>query len=829
MGVRVHKLAKELDLNTKELLELLHSNYGIKVQSHLSSINEDVAQNIRREVSARRKSKDAAPATPPAAGNGPATPPKRPNVRTHIVQPAARKQPIIVRPKNPPAQQPSRGGGGSGPPRRDRPAARTGGGGGGAPQVDFPSGPPPEDGRRGGGGPGGGGRGGGRRKVVFPGRGGGHGGGGPGRGGPRGGYGGGRGGGGRGGGRRGGGRRRGFDRSQKREELAADRPTEVDIVTPITLKALSPVIAVKQTMIQAELMKQGVLININAHLSPDMLKMISEKFEVVINTSEEARLESALEALENQESPADTLEPRPPVVTILGHADHGKTSLLDKIREAHVAAGEAGGITQHMSAYRVDHDKFNVVFIDTPGHEAFTEMRARGANVTDVVVLVVAADDGVMPQTEEAIQHAKAAGVPIVVAINKVDKDNANVPRVKEQLAKVELAPPEWGGSTEMVEVSAIQGMGIDDLLELLTLETEILELSASPARAAIGTVLDAKKTSGRGIVVTALVQEGTLKKGDVVICGSAFGQVRQLHTTVGQSIEMAGPATPVEITGLDDLPGAGDRLYALEDIQQARAIAEDRKRRDRELERAQRTHVTLDSLFDQIKKGETKEVKLVVKADVKGTLEVLHKQLTDLSTTEVGVRVIRHGVGGITQDDILLADASDAIVIGFHVMPDDASRKLAEYKSIEIRTYQVIYELLNDMRSALEGLLAPALSEEIQASVEIRQIFKASKLGKIAGSYVRSGTIHRDDRVRVIRDGKLIYEGVLASLKRFKDDAKEVKEGMECGVRVENFDDLKVDDVLESYRIIETARTLADVAAAPKDEEDQKEDKKKE
>ncbi|MCI0650725.1 MAG: translation initiation factor IF-2 [Planctomycetes bacterium] len=865
MSVRVHTLAKELKLSSKELMDMLRLRHGIDLKNHLSAIEDEVATKLRRE--ARTPVKDAvksaaaaastkpsapavaaaAPAAPPPApaaaapaarkvgtqaGNGAASLPKPPPKPLPKPPPMAlksvlpvRKQPIIIRPKPPeqrplvrpapPGSRPPLGDRSSSdrsvrtsfpervphpdrPPRPERPAfsppprieRRPFGGGGDA--------PPPTLGRDAG-------RGvdrGRRRKVrIFPGK------------------------------DESGlplerGRRtahtgksaRKRERQQGVEELTplvrpaapADRPAEVAVKLPITLKDLSPVIGVKQNLILATLMKDGILVNVNTHLSDDMLNLISEKFAVKITVSADVQIESAIAEIEARKDAPESLQARAPVVTFLGHVDHGKTSLLDKIRQTRVAAGEAGGITQHMSAYRVDHGKSHVVFIDTPGHRAFTEMRARGANVTDVVVLVVAADDGVMPQTEEAIQHANAATVPIVVALNKIDKPNANPARVKDQLAQIGLAPPEWGGKTEIVEVSARTSQGIDALLELLTLETEILELRSNPDRLAVGTVLDAKNTTGRGIVATVLVQHGTLRKGDPILCGSAWGRVRHLQSTMRQPIDSAGPSTPVEITGLDEVPGAGDKLYAFAAIDTPKEIAAERKRRAREAERAQRTHVTLEKLFDHIAKGKTKEVKLILKADAKGSLLPLEKELQELATPEVGIRILLHAVGEITEEDVFLADASDAIILGFHVIPNERARSLAETKSVEIRTYQVIYEAKDDIQRALEGMLEPELLEESQGMVEIRTLFKSTKLGNIAGCFVRSGIVRRDDPIRLLRNGALIHQGHLSSLKRFKDDAKEVREGLECGLRIQGFDEILEGDIVESYRIVKKARTLA-------------------
>jgi len=597
--------------------------------------------------------------------------------------------------------------------------------------------------------------------------------------------------------------------------LSGERPSELKVQLPLTLKDLSPLLGVKQNFLLKALMDEQVPIHVNTSLTEEMLLLIGDKFSVDIQVEQAHGLDSTLAEIETQTDAAETLLPRAPVVTILGHVDHGKTSLLDKIRETHVTQSESGGITQHISAYRVDHENKHVVFIDTPGHKAFTEMRARGAKVTDVAVLVVAADDGPMPQTEEAMQHAQAADVPIVVAINKIDKPNANVARTKQMLAELGLSPPEWGGTTEMIEVSALRGTGIDKLLEHLSLETEILELRANPAKNAIGTVLDAHATTGRGMVVTVLVQDGTLHPGDVVICGPAYGRVRTLTSTTGIPLEEAGPSTPVEVTGLTDIPQAGDRFYGLDDLAKAREIAEDRQRKKRAADRLERSHVTLEKLFDHISQGKTKEIRIVLKADMQGSLEAIRKELTDLKTGEVGVRVLRAGVGEITEDDVLLADASDAIVIGYHIGANQRARMQADEKGVEIRTYEVIYQAIEEMRLALEGLLEPEISEEAQGAAEVLQVFKSSKLGNIAGCIVREGVIRREDPVRLVREGKMIFEGRLESLRRIKEDVKEVKEGFECGLRVQGFDDVQIGDRIESYRKVERARTLGETSAS--------------
>jgi translation initiation factor IF-2 len=509
--------------------------------------------------------------------------------------------------------------------------------------------------------------------------------------------------------------------------------------------------------------------------------------------------------------PTGARQPRAPVVTFLGHVDHGKTSLLDRIRHAAVAAGEEGGITQGIGAYRYDVGGRQVVFLDTPGHEAFTAMRARGANMTDVVVLVVAADDGVMPQTVEALSHAKAAGVPIVVALNKIDLPNANVQRALGQLADQGLQPREWGGPTEVIRTSAVTGEGIDDLLEVLSLEAELLELKAAPDGPAAGWVVEALRDPNRGVVVRALVRDGTLKVGDIVLCGRASGRVRSLLDDRGRPLDRAGPATPVEVSGLDEVPSAGDRFYVVEDLAGAKQVAEDRRRRQRvEALTAPPPAASLDSIFQRIEAGEMSEVRLIVKVDVQGSLEALLGSLANQAAEEVKVAVLHSGVGGITEGDVLLAEASKAIILGFRVVPDLRARQLAEQVGVEIRTYRVIYQLLEDVQQAVHGLLAPETAEKVSGRAEVRQVFKISRVGAVAGCYVLEGVIPRNAKVRIIRDNVVIEdERVLDSLRRFKDDVREVRTGLECGLKVAGYDDIKEGDVLEFYQKVEVARKL--------------------
>ena len=502
-------------------------------------------------------------------------------------------------------------------------------------------------------------------------------------------------------------------------------------------------------------------------------------------------------------------------MTFLGHVDHGKTSLLDRIRKTDVAVHEHGGITQHIGAYRVTLGGKTVVFLDTPGHEAFTSMRARGANVTDIAVLVVAADDGVMPQTEEAIDHAKAANVPMVVAINECDKPEANPVRVRQELSKLGLQPEEWGGDTVCVDVSAVTGKGVDDLMEMLTLVAELRELKANPAKAASGIVLDAQMSGSRGPVATVLVREGTLRIGDVMVCGAAFGRVKALYDDRGRSLREAGPSSPVAVSGLNTLPEAGDRLMVLSDLQKARAIAEERQIRAREAAVTQREHVSLENLFASIEAGHVQELMLIIKGDVRGTLEAVNKVLAGISAPGIKVRVLRASVGGITTSDVLLADASDAIIIGMNVVADPVARALAEQKRVSIHTYNVIYRVKEEIEKALVGMLKPEEREVVTGHAEVRQVFRISRLGAIAGCYVRDGTIARNHRVRLLRDSAIIHDGRIASLRRVKDDVREVREGFECGIHLESYDDVKVGDLIEAYQIEKIAPTLTPGAAS--------------
>ncbi|MFZ5634828.1 MAG: translation initiation factor IF-2 [Bacillota bacterium] len=572
-------------------------------------------------------------------------------------------------------------------------------------------------------------------------------------------------------------------------------------------------LAEKMKKSPAELIKKllllGIIATINQEIDSDTAIILAGEFgyevEVKIQLDAEAQLEQVQE-----DDPAD-LVPRASIVTVMGHVDHGKTSLLDAIRETNVIATEAGGITQHIGAYQVEHNNKKITFVDTPGHEAFTAMRARGANVTDIVVLVVSADDGVMPQTVEAINHAKAAGVPIVVAINKMDKPDANPDRVKQQLTEYELLAEEWGGDTICVPVSAKEKQGIEDLLENILLVAEVSELKANPSRAARGTVIEAELDKGRGPVATVLVQNGTLHIGDAVVAGTAYGRVRAMMDDKGRRIKKAGPSTPVEVLGFHDVPQAGDAFYVVKDEKTIRQIIDKRVVRKRQEElKVSAGRVSLDDLFKQIQEGQVKELNLIIKADVQGSVEAITQALEKLSTDEVKVKIIHGGVGAITETDIMLATASNAIVIGFNVRPDVNARKAAENEKVDIRLYRVIYDATDDIKAAMSGLLEPELREVVLGRVEVRKIFKASKLGTIAGCYVLEGKITRDAGVRLIRDGVVVYEGKIDSLKRFKDDVREVMQGYECGLTLENYQDIREGDIIEAFTTEQIKRELA-------------------
>jgi len=588
------------------------------------------------------------------------------------------------------------------------------------------------------------------------------------------------------------------------------RIEKASVKEPVTVKDLSTAMGIRANEIMGKLMQMGVMATVNQSLDVDAAMAVALEFGVELTVKEEVSLLDQLKQQVEMELSESEMQLRPPVVAFLGHVDHGKTSLLDRIRQTKVTAGEAGGITQHIGSYLYDDGKRRVAFLDTPGHKAFTAMRARGANMTDIVVLVVAADDGVMPQTVEAISHAQAAGVPILVALNKMDLPGLDVNRVLGQLAEHQLIPTEWGGETEIVHTSATTGDGIEDLIEHLDYISELRQLKARFTGAAVGWVVESEMTTGQGVTARLLVNHGLLKAGDVVVSGSSYGRIRTMLDAMKCSLKEAGPATPVEVTGLDRVPRAGEEFYVVASISRAAQIADEQRSRMREKSLDHRRQVTLENLFSEIEAGQVKELNVIVKADVQGSVDVLRKSMTEMNTSEVAVRVLHAAVGGISESDILLAEASGAIVIGFQVVADEHAKSLADTEGVEIRLYRVIYDITDDIKKALEGMLAPRIEERQTGRLEVRQIFKISRMGTIAGCYVTEGTISRSSMVRLIRESIVIRDDMsLDSLKRHKDDAAEVRAGMECGVKLVRYDDIKVGDVIEVYEQVEISRSL--------------------
>ncbi|MAY36109.1 MAG: translation initiation factor IF-2 [Spongiibacteraceae bacterium] len=584
---------------------------------------------------------------------------------------------------------------------------------------------------------------------------------------------------------------------------------EVAIPETITVGELAQRMSIKAGEVIKELMKLGMMATINQAIDQETAQLVVEEMGHTAKLVSDDALEEALEEtlLSHGEG---TLESRAPVVTVMGHVDHGKTSLLDYIRKAKVASGEAGGITQHIGAYHVETGHGMITFLDTPGHAAFTAMRARGAKSTDIVILVVAADDGVMPQTEEAVLHARAAGVPLVVAVNKMDKEGADPDRVKNELSAKEVIPEDWGGDTQFVPVSAHTGDGIDALLDAVLLQAELLELKAPTDIPGQGLVIESRLDKGRGTVASVLVQSGTLRKGDIVLAGQFYGRVRAMIDETGQQIDSAGPSIPVEILGLDGTPDAGDSFVVVENEKRAREVADYRAHKDRDQKLKRQQAAKLDSMFDRMGEGADRQsLNIVLKADVRGSLEALQASLRDLGNDEVEVNVVSGGVGGITESDVNLAITSGAVMFGFNVRADVSARKLAENEGVDLRYYSVIYDLIDDVKQALSGLLSPEMREEIVGTAEVRDVFRSPKLGAIAGCMVREGTIYRNNPIRVLRDNVVIYEGELESLRRFKDDVAEVRQGFECGIGVKNYNDVKVGDQIEVYQVTEFARTL--------------------
>ena len=584
--------------------------------------------------------------------------------------------------------------------------------------------------------------------------------------------------------------------SKKEEKAIVDGVVEYE--EGITVDELSQKIGQTPANVIKVLFMLGTMVTINSSLDDEQVALICMEYGLeckkVVPVSE-----VNFEDLEVVDDPKD-LEPRPPVITIMGHVDHGKTTLLDHIRKSRVAEGEFGGITQHIGAYQVSVKGKKITFLDTPGHEAFTAMRARGAMITDIVIIVVAADDGVMPQTREAVDHALAAGVPIIVAVNKIDKPGADPQRIMTEVSELGLMPEEWGGDVPYVNISAKQGTGIDELLETVTVVAELAELKANPKRMAYGSVIEGRLDKGRGPVATLLIQSGTLRSGNPIVVGATYGRVRQLVDDRGREIKAAGPATPVEITGLNDVPEAGDKFMVFETEREARHVGEERAQKKIEEERNSTSAMSLDDLFSQMKSGEVVDLNIIVKADVNGTAEAVKSSLEKIDVEGARVNVIRSTVGAISESDILLASASKAIIYGFNVRPDANVRRKADEEGVEIRLHQVIYKMVEEIEAAMKGMLAPEMEEVVTGQAEIRHIYKVSKVGNIAGCYVTDGSIKRDCGIRLIREGIIVYEGKLASLKRFKDDAKEVNQGYECGLTIENYNDIKEGDIVEGY-----------------------------
>jgi len=574
----------------------------------------------------------------------------------------------------------------------------------------------------------------------------------------------------------------------------------------ITVGEVATMMNVSSTEIISTCMTLGIMVTMNQRLDAETLSIVAEEFGFEVSF-EKTELEENIEEEVDRE---EDLSPRAPIVTVMGHVDHGKTSLLDYIRKENVIAGESGGITQHIGAYGVTLENGEkITFLDTPGHEAFTAMRARGAQVTDLAIIVVAADDDIMPQTKEAISHAQAAGVPIVFAINKIDKPTANPEKIKEALAGMNLMVEDWGGKVQSQDISALQGTGVKALLEKVLLEAELLELKANPNRNAKGTVVEAFLDKGRGYVSTILVQNGTLKMGDYILAGKQSGKVKAIFNERGMALNQAPPATPVSILGLDGAPQAGDSFIVLEDEREAKLIAAKRTQLVREQSVRTQRHITLDEIGRRIALGEFKELNIILKGDVDGSVEALTDSLQKLSTGEIEVNIIHKGVGAITESDVLLASASDAIVIGFNVRPMGSARAVAEKEEIDIRSYSIIYDAINDVKDAMEGMLSPEMKEEVTGTVEIRETFKISKVGTIAGCMVTSGKIYRNSGIRIIREGVVVYTGDLISLKRFKDDVKEVAKGYDCGLQIKNYNDIKIGDVLECFQEIAVKKSL--------------------
>jgi translation initiation factor IF-2 len=786
---RVHELAKQYDMPSAEVMKRLNA-YGLNVKASASAVDEDEAERAltgkapKQETNGQPEPQRSQPRAAQQTGMGfdrPATDSARQRLeeRQKAQQAARAKAKQDKEPESPPEDGARKDGDGQGGERRQRPTRsslqgeRTPGAAGGVRRVVIDS----QASRRGPGGPGGPGGGPGMPPRRPP--------------------------------RRGGRRRRGAYVEPAAQDVASLKADVIKINSGSTVKDVGEYLGVPVPEIIKKLMSLGEMAMVTQTLADDTVQILADEFEKeieIVHAADEAADEVEFEDSDEQ------LEPRAPVVTIMGHVDHGKTSLLDAIRETEVAAGEAGGITQHIGAYQVHHGDKIITFLDTPGHEAFTAMRARGAQSTDIAVIVVAADDGVKPQTREAVDHAKAAEVPILVAVNKIDKEGSQPERVRQEMTQLGLQPEEWGGETIFVDVSAKTHANLEDLLESILLIAEVEELKANPDAEASGVVIESRLDPGRGAVVTVLVQRGTMEVGDALVAGAHWGRVRAMHDYVGNRVKQAGPSEPVEVLGFDSVPEAGEFVRVVENDRRARSLAGERATRLKLEQQARRggRKVSLESIFDQQRDGEVMELNLVLKADVSGSLEAFEDEIAKLPQDDVHVAVVRSGVGGITESDVNLAAASDAVVLGFNVRPVGEAAAVADREGVEIRTYSIIYRAFEELRDAMQGMLAPEEVEETVGEVEVRAIFRASRVGTIAGSYVTEGRVTRGARVRLVRDGAVVYDGTIASLRRGSDDVREVAAGFECGIVLQNYADVKEGDQLEVYETRQVERTLS-------------------
>jgi translation initiation factor IF-2 len=786
---RVHELAKQYDMPSAEVMKRLNA-YGLNVKASASAVDEDEAERAltgkapKQETNGQPEPQRSQPRAAQQTGMGfdrPATDSARQRLeeRQKAQQAARAKAKQDQEPESPPEDGARKDGDGQGGERRQRPTRsslqgeRTPGAAGGVRRVVIDS----QASRRGPGGPGGPGGGPGMPPRRPP--------------------------------RRGGRRRRGAYVEPAAQDVASLKADVIKINSGSTVKDVGEYLGVPVPEIIKKLMSLGEMAMVTQTLADDTVQILADEFDKeieIVHAADEAADEVEFEDSDEQ------LEPRAPVVTIMGHVDHGKTSLLDAIRETEVAAGEAGGITQHIGAYQVHHGDKIITFLDTPGHEAFTAMRARGAQSTDIAVIVVAADDGVKPQTREAVDHAKAAEVPILVAVNKIDKEGSQPERVRQEMTQLGLQPEEWGGETIFVDVSAKTHANLEDLLESILLIAEVEELKANPDAEASGVVIESRLDPGRGAVVTVLVQRGTMEVGDALVAGAHWGRVRAMHDYVGNRVKQAGPSEPVEVLGFDSVPEAGEFVRVVENDRRARSLAGERATRLKLEQQARRggRKVSLESIFDQQRDGEVMELNLVLKADVSGSLEAFEDEIAKLPQDDVHVAVVRSGVGGITESDVNLAAASDAVVLGFNVRPVGEAAAVADREGVEIRTYSIIYRAFEELRDAMQGMLAPEEVEETVGEVEVRAIFRASRVGTIAGSYVTEGRVTRGARVRLVRDGAVVYDGTIASLRRGSDDVREVAAGFECGIVLQNYADVKEGDQLEVYETRQVERTLS-------------------